>query len=140
MELSFILNLVVARWVYISAKTHKIVLKCNSYSMYIKKLSSQAIHSSKAGMNQYLRVNGRVKSVRMEYRCSHRGSWRICLNTSVSLWMPLSWTTENNSIIFYLKVLILFFSVSLYKCNTKPKDAKECKQKVILPLFSPLTF
>lgn len=47
MELSFILNLVVATWVCISAKTHKIVLKYNSYSMYIKKLSSQAIQSSK---------------------------------------------------------------------------------------------
>ena len=47
MELSFILNLVVATWICISTKTHKIVLKNNSYSMYIKKLSFQAMHSSK---------------------------------------------------------------------------------------------
>lgn len=52
MELSFILNVLVATWVCLSAKTHKIVLKNSSYSMYIKKLSSQAIHRSKKGMNK----------------------------------------------------------------------------------------
>ena len=140
MELSFILNVLVATWVCLSAKTRKIVLKNSSYSMYIKKLSSQAIHSSKAGMNQYLRVNGRVKSVRMEYRCSHRGSWRICLNTSVSLWMPLSWTTENNSIIFYLNALLYWSAFHFIHVVQNPKMLKNTKQKVILPWFSPLTF
>ena len=47
MELSFILIVVVATWVCISAKTHKTVLKSHLYSVYIKNMSSQAIYSSK---------------------------------------------------------------------------------------------
>lgn len=137
MKLSFILNVVVATWVCISAKTHKkkIDAPCTLRNC-LPKLYRVA---RKCRNEPILGVNGRVKSVRMEYRCSHRGSWRIHLNSWIHLkhiCFPLNVTTLDNweqLNYFYLKVLILFFFISLYKCCTKPKGAKEYKTKSYSP-------
>ena len=144
MKLSFILNVVVATWVCISAKTHKkkIDAPCTLRNC-LPKLYRVA---RKCRNEPILGVNGRVKSVRMEYRCSHRGSWRIHLNSWIHLkhiCFPLNVTTLDNweqLNYFYLKVLILFFFIHFINVVQNQKVQKNIKQKVILPVFSPLTF